>query len=51
MASSLHKIFHKQHSKVKYSHRKSALLVVFANGDHKAIATVISTWLSDDKNK
>lgn len=46
MTRALQRILQKHHKKVDFSQRKSALLLTFANHEHKAIAAVLQKWLS-----
>lgn len=49
MARVLHQIMIKQGKTVRYRKNKAALLMVFANKNHKAIAQVLQNWLLTDK--
>ena len=46
MARALQRILTKQGKKVDFRQNKSALLMVFANGNHNAIAQLIKSWVS-----
>jgi hypothetical protein len=49
--SPLSKLFVRKQPKVKAKKRMAALLLVYAEQDHRRIALLIQDWLKDDKVK
>jgi hypothetical protein len=50
MSRALQNILRKHHKKVKFTHRKSALLMTLANDAHKDVAALLQEWMRTDFN-